>query len=227
MTIVFVCGCGLKTLQNVCGLEGKSSVSRNLGQIRFKKNIKSRYDVISYTAERHMLILFPHTAKKKKKKCNSNRKCMRHPTVKVFGYQPSVDSQMTSAPHTQASITRWPFNFRTIFLNQEQELNPIKTKKRQSASQDSTSNVKMFAGFCVCRCLPHAQNMMRTIWQKRKQFFVYSCWPTQKRSTTKNNILQELGEGCVKHSIARYIWSPQCVYLLSFCNIHSCGLYDD
>lgn len=93
---------------------------------------------------------------------------MSRPTVNLFGYQPSVDSQMTSAPHTQASITRWQFNFGTFFLNQEQELNPIKTKKRQSASHDSNSNVIMFAGvlksgFCVCRFLPHAQNMMRTI----------------------------------------------------------------
>lgn len=152
-------------MKNVCGLEGKSSVSHNLGQIRFKKHTKSQHDVTSYTADRHMLTLFPHTAKKK---CNSNRKCMSHPTVNLFGYQPSVDSQMTSAPHTQASITRWQFNFGTFFLNQEQELNPIKTKKRQSASRDSNSNVIMFAGvlksgFCVCRCLPHAQNMMRTI----------------------------------------------------------------
>lgn len=52
-------------MKNVCGLEGKSSVSHNLGQIRFKKHTKSQHDVTSYTADRHMLTLFPHTAKKK------------------------------------------------------------------------------------------------------------------------------------------------------------------
>lgn len=62
MTIVFVRG-GVKNMKNVCGLEGKSSVSHNLGQIRFKKHTKSQHDVTSYTADRHMLTLFPHTAK--------------------------------------------------------------------------------------------------------------------------------------------------------------------
>lgn len=52
-------------MKNVCGLEGKSSVSHNLGQIRFKKHTKSQHDVTSYTADRHMLTLFLHTAKKK------------------------------------------------------------------------------------------------------------------------------------------------------------------
>lgn len=51
-------------MKNVCGLEGKPSVSHNLGQIRFKKHTKSQYDVTSYTADRHMLTLFLHTAKK-------------------------------------------------------------------------------------------------------------------------------------------------------------------
>lgn len=64
MTIVFVRG-GVKNMKNVCGLEGKSSVSHNLGQIRFKKHTKSQHDVTSYTADRHMLTLFPHAAKKK------------------------------------------------------------------------------------------------------------------------------------------------------------------
>lgn len=57
---------------------------------------------------------------------------MSHPTVNLFGYQPSVDSQMTSAPHTQASITRWQFNFGTFFF---------KPRARTQSNQDQEKTV--------------------------------------------------------------------------------------